>query len=471
MNIFNHKQIKTLVITTVVLMSTLPAAKQASAEGRQVPDNLIKVEQDRFVDIGAAKLITVEPHLAADPRDPKHLVAAVTLIEKYGDPRHPVEGDSEFFCSALTSFDAGRTWTRHDFPGDRCIDPWVAILPNGKAIFAGLAYGDRGFGLVCFRSADGGRTWSDKPVSLGLGHDHGTLAVDATGGAFDGSVYVAAYQGQSARGKPTRHVSFIARSTDGGASFQNPARVITSNLATWTMNPVILSDGLLVVPLINIARIQPGGRFGKLERWPSWVITSTDGGKTFSPPLFMTDVCTTGRGFPELAVDASTGPYQDRLYFVCNDQAYERVYVVTSADRGETWSEPLVVNRGSGNISFVQNSVIAVNRNGVVGVAWYDARNDRRQYRGTSRCQEIFFTASLDGGQTFLPEVKVSSAENCSDTPANGEAGRRYSAGGDYFGLAAAADGRFHVLWADSRTGIYQLRTTALSLDSKTAQE
>jgi hypothetical protein len=35
-------------------------------------------------------------------------------------------------------------------------------------------------------------------------------------------------------------------------------------------------------------------------------------------------------------------------------------------------------------------------------------------------------------------------------------------AGGDYFGLAAAADGSFRLLWADSRDGIYQLRSSSV---------
>ena len=81
----------------------------------------------------------------------------------------------------------------------------------------------------------------------------------------------------------------------------------------------------------------------------------------------------------------------------------------------------------------------------------------------------LYLAASLDGGGTFLPEVKVSTAENCPDTPQNAEAGRRWVAGGDYFGLAAAAEGSFRLLWADSRDGIYQLRSSSVRVvDSST---
>ena len=139
---------------------------------------------------------------------------------------------------------------------------------------------------------------------------------------------------------------------------------------------------------------------------------------------------------------------------------------VTQPGSSETWSDPVVVNRSS-YFRPVQTAAIAVNRDGIVGISWYDARNDPREYRGTFRCQEVFFAASLDGGRTFLPEVKVSTAENCPDTPANGEAGRLFVAGGDYHGLAAAADGRFHLVWADSREGIYQLRTAVVRVAAK----
>jgi hypothetical protein len=40
----------------------------------------------------------------------------------------------------------------------------------------------------------------------------------------------------------------------------------------------------------------------------------------------------------------------------------------------------------------------------------------------------------------------------------------RWPFGGDYSGLAAGADGRFHLLWADSSGGIYQLRTAVAQI-------
>jgi hypothetical protein len=189
-----------------------------------------------------------------------------------------------------------------------------------------------------------------------------------------------------------------------------------------------------------------------------WTSISTNGGRTFSIPRYVSDCA----GFwGQFAVDGSAGPFRDHLYWVCSDYSDRHIFVFRSTDRGETWSDAVTVNRSTRP---VQTAMIAVNRQGVVGVSWYDSREDPRGYRKTFRCQNLFFTASLDGGRTFVPEVKISSAENCPITTANGEAGWQWPSGGDYHGLAADAAGRFQLLWADSRDGIYQLRTATATV-------
>ena len=117
-----------------------------------------------------------------------------------------------------------------------------------------------------------------------------------------------------------------------------------------------------------------------------------------------------------------------------------------------------------GEVVFRQTPSVAVNGEGVVGVTWYERRKE-----AGGECQHVYFTASLDGGKTFLPEVRVSSAPSCPATPRNGRAGTRWPAGGDYSGLVAAADGTFHVLWADSRDGIYRLRTAPITVKATAA--
>src|SRR5207247_9521570 len=78
-----------------------------------------------------------------------------------------------------------------------------------------------------------------------------------------------------------------------------------------------------------------------------------------------------------------------------------------SGDGGRTWSAPRTVNddrprlKGPGPDDFLPD--VAVNAAGVVGVAW----NDRRDHPD-NLAYTVRFTASLDGGDTFLPSVRVS---------------------------------------------------------------
>jgi hypothetical protein len=61
---------------------------------------------------------------------------------------------------------------------------------------------------------------------------------------------------------------------------------------------------------------------------------------------------------------------------------------------------------------FREIPTVATNKDGVIGVAWYDYRDDP-----THTCWKQYFTASLDGGNTFLPNAAVSSQPSC---PAKG---------------------------------------------------
>ena len=156
--------------------------------------------------------------------------------------------------------------------------------------------------------------------------------------------------------------------------------------------------------------------------------------------------------------------FRDRIYHVCSAQELNGIQLRYSDDRGETWSEAIRVDRPGDIAVQTRTPAIAVNRDGVVAIAWYDARNDRSTIKGNFRCQEVFFAASVDGGVTFLPEVKVSTKPTCPATPRNVETALRFPAGGEYMGMAAASDRSFRLLWSDSRNEIYRLYTATVSV-------
>jgi BNR repeat protein/BNR/Asp-box repeat protein len=412
----------------------------------------IQVGPNIHVSRELAGRVLVEPNIAAHSRNPNHLLGAAIVAST------PAPWAATQDCAAFVSFDGGKTWSHHLFSIQQCGDPWVTIAPDGTAYFIALDSN----GLVTFRSTDGGKTWTDPPVSLGKGHDHPAIAVDQTAGKFAGTVYSISGRGQRSKEKKLRWTVFVSRSLDKGKTFQEPAHVTPSNLNLNSDNAVVLSDGTLVVPFTDFQRnVDEFIGAGMLERRRSWVITSDDGGQHFSPPLFVSESC--GGGFGSLAVDNSFGPFRDRLYFVCTNKNQNGIYVHYSADRGEKWSDPINVNQARD--SFVRRiPTVAVNKNGVVGVAWYDRRNDPK-----GKCWDIYFATSLDGGKSFLPEVRVSTEASCPENSRNGGAAKRWEAGGDYSGLVATSDSLFHLFWSDSRSGIYQVWTAGVRVDAKSS--
>jgi Neuraminidase (sialidase) len=325
-----------------------------------------------------------------------------------------------------------------------CFDQWGAILRDGSAIMVMGGYvPGHDDNVWLFRSADGGHTWAENPLGLEAHHDHPMVI------AQDNQVYVVSMQAVRNSAKQGRSTVSVVHSQDGAKTFGPPTRVMASNLGYEATGPALLSDGMFVVGFHDHNR----PRSNKwLVRPRSWMVRSADQGRTFSEPLLVSESCESRGGWPSAAVDS-----KDRLFWLCIADKFNGVLVQRSDDRGESWSEPTRANHSETARSFTPS--IAVNKNDVIGVSWYEIHD--------KNCFDVYFTASLDGGKTFLPEVRVSSAISCPDTPQNKgvfDPGMTFGAGGDYSGLAATSDGIFHVVWSDARTGIYQLRTASVAV-------
>ena len=115
----------------------------------------------------------VEPRLAVDPTNPKHMVGAWQQ-ERW-------DNGGSFGIVAAVTFDAGSTWTEAVIPGltgcsggpyDRASDPWVSFGPTGTIYVSSLGLdgnettGTTESAVLVNRSTDGGLTWS-QPATLG----------------------------------------------------------------------------------------------------------------------------------------------------------------------------------------------------------------------------------------------------------------------------------------------------------------
>lgn len=420
----------------------------------QLDSQLVRVSDNLRVTGGLEQRSFFEPHLAVHPAQPNHLLAAAIVAETNESWLKTVT------CWSFLSVDAGKTWERHSFPVTPCADPWVAITPEGHAV---LAVAGAGGELIIFHSKDGGRTWNDSPVRLGRGHDHPTVAVDTASPRRKGWLYVVSGKGTRAEEGQLRWSVFIARSRNGGETFDDPITVVPSNLNINAEIPAVLSDGTLVASFVDFQRNADGFRkSGLLDRRRQWMLRSADGGYTFSVPLFATEACASA--WSALTADPTSGPFADRLYLACEQKGGGAIVIHSSSDRGETWTDPAVVHSAAAETAILRETpALAVNKHGVLGVAWIDGRSQ------PGKCHEVFFAASTDGGRTFLPERRVSSVRSCPDVAGFGGPYKRWPSGGDYFAMTAASDGRFHLLWPDAREKVFRLWTAAVEVQGAAA--
>lgn len=116
------------------------------------------------------------------------------------------------------------------------------------------------------------------------------------------------------------------------------------------------------------------------------------------------------------------------------------IVLVASADGGATWTPKVRVNDDP---PWFDNAMpaIAVDGRGVLHAAWYDRRDDT----GCGDHVNVYWSASLDGGQTFVPNRRLSSVASVWDNVDVND-GRL----GDQVAIAAGDD-YAAVLWTDFR--------------------
>lgn len=417
------------------LVIAVPAGQGAAPPGATFVPELEIVMADRPVPGLPSDRPLFEPHLAASPSDAGHLLGAAIVA----DPA-AVFGSTQN-CVAIATFDAGRTWHTHTFDLTQCGDPWVAIGAGGTAWFSalGMRAGAASNRMYVYRSADGGRTWDEQPTDFGAGHDHQTLIAARPSAPRPSDVYIVSGLGR--RTEHARFHAFVARSVDGGRNWLPPLVATPSNLNLNTLAGGVLPDGTLLVPLIDSQR--PGAT-GMLARRRAWLYRASPDLATLSPPLLISEECTSNSGFGSLI----TIPGSTRALFVCVNAGQS--VVVHRSDDGSVWADAAVLEAPIGSIQRVPAA--AATNDGIVAFSWMDSR------QAGPDCFVLRAAVSRDGGATFGPSQALSTAPTCPQSGANGAAGKRWKHGGDYSGFAAGADGRFHALWADSRNGMSQLR-------------
>jgi hypothetical protein len=400
-----------------------------------------------------------ETSITVNPNNPSMLVGGSNEIV-----RLPMRG---YFSS-----DGGQTWGAVDLPlppaattngTDFGSDPGVAFDTRGNVYYSYIVvffnrsfHSIQGTEMAVAKSFDGGKTWPQVTFfnfnsGSGKFNDKPMIAVDTNPASpFRDSVYVG--WDNAGGGKSSSNDALLfSRSTDGGLTFSAPVPV---NTLSGGPSQVIGAD-----PFVG-----PNGEvyvaWHDVQNSQLMVNSSFDGGATFGQPVAIAPtIVAFDDGIPAQAsrrallypacdTDRSGGANRGMLYCSWMDETATNgadIFVARSTDRGASWSAPVRVNDDPTGVRKDQfNQWLSVDPvTGAVILSWNDARNDPADTK-----TDIFFSRSTDGGLTFAPNVKVTTATS-DESAANpfADAGNQY---GDYEGIVAFG-GTAHPIWTDGR--------------------
>jgi hypothetical protein len=176
-----------------------------------------------------------------------------------------------------------------------------------------------------------------------------------------------------------------------------------------------------------------------------------------------------------LAWDRSPGPNHGRLYLIYTDENPNEsdntnILLRASDDDGANWSNPVKVSDDVTNRSQLLPRIALDQSTGFVAATWHDARSDAGDHGpGDTNGHpnddvQMWGTLSSTGGQSFLPNVRISAGTT------NAQAANNGIDLGDYTGLDFA-NGVFYPTWADNSNSTGDNPNGALSsLDMYTAR-
>ena len=376
--------------------------------------------------------------------------------------------DGRNAIAVFVSEDGGESWTESGYwepgPDHRLGDPTLAVGTNSTAylVFMDVDAAEHRVGdLVFLQWSVKTRLWTEKNRHHGF-VDRPWLAVNRRSAQGD-KIYCLGQHPTPADVQWDEPILFS--SFDGLQSLSIDLPHTGRRMKNCRpANPLVLDNGDLFVAYMDRYLKK------KIKTIPRPVIYTAVGDGDCNEFAAMepvntrwwSDTTQSGIGgcwFPMLATDRSeTCP--GRIYCVWDDgeaaRNQTRVFLSSSDNRGKTWSRPISLGEQplmESTTFITTRPAIAVNRDGVVAVVWYDRRGLPPAELVPNAEQENIFNyriegwnvrvrLSLDGGLTWQPSTQL-----------NTSSGTGAFFVGHTLGLSAAADGRFHATWIDNRTG------------------
>lgn len=358
-----HKLASALLTIFVALVLVAPAEAGASEYrvGPLVPVSGATPNRDGCNGAGShATGAEGEPVLAVNPRNPANLVAAWVQ-----------DLDSPFASAAgvALSRDAGRSWHQRRLPGSSACaggaaqdkylaDPWVAFGARRNAWVATLPFTDGNPGAVAVNhSSNGGRSFArarfvDRDLAPSDFDDNETIAADPRDPNRAYVTWVKQQKTLPVPGVTVGSTVYLAGTRDGGRTWSKPRALATAGVGRALSSPIVA--------------VRPNRRL------------------LLAYPLIV----------PDNPVDC-----------VADDDCagVVTVYAIRSADRGASWSRPVVAARyrrgpvrdpeGEDFQAPADNFSLTVDRRGVAYLAAHDETN--------TSASHIVVRSSRDGGATW----------------------------------------------------------------------
>ncbi len=413
----------------------------------------------------------VEPFVTVNPLD------ARILVGTWQQDRW--SNGSARALLAATSFDGGRSWTKQPLPFSRCggggvlnggdydraSDPWVSYSPNGVvhamslSTLRGASQSASANAMLVSRSFDHGRSWSN-PITLirdgaAAFNDKNALTADPKDANYVYAVWDRLIDANDSG------PAYFARTTNGGASWEPARSIHDPGTRTQTIGNqiVVLPNGALIDVFNQIDRPAVGPQRSRVG-----IVRSFDRGATWSAPIYIADLLAVGTRDPESGSSIREGsiipsiaasPSGD-VYVVWQDSrfsggAFDAIALSRSVDSGATWSTPIRANAVANVPAFTPS--VHVNRDGVLGVSYYDIRNNTP---APALLTDAWLARSGDGGATWTEQRIDASFDLLTAPNANG------FFVGDYQGLVSS-DGMFVAFYGKANNGDLDNRTDIVS--------
>ncbi|MCH2230585.1 MAG: glycoside hydrolase [Crocinitomicaceae bacterium] len=334
----------------------------------------------------------IEPSIAIDPNNPKHMAAGSVLSDFY----YSTNGGKKWKSKTL--------YSKYGVYGD----PVLMFDNNSRLYYFHLSnyleatHLDR---IVCQSTPKVCKKFNEgtfpKPNGSKVQDKHWTVLNEA-----NNEIYMTWTQFDAYDSKDPMDTSIIvfSKSADQGQTWSDPLRI--SKFGGDCLDGDNTVEG--AVPAVGV-----NGEIYVTWTGPKGLVfqKSLDGGETWLEEEVQIqqqyggwDLSIPGiyraNGLPILKCDLSNGPNRGTLYLNwCDQKSGENdtdSWLMKSTDGGETWSDRIKVNQdGEGKHQFF--TWISVDQStGYLYFVYYDRRN----YNDTQT--DVYITASRDGGETFV---------------------------------------------------------------------